>query len=140
MKSRKIINKAPDINPTNGGNHLGLWDISSAGISNDHTEAAIITPDAKPYNIFSVLFLKVLKKKTVDAPIVVPKKGSRAQIIICVFVLFIFIISTFSVFHYKYILLLKIGEFLYFVGKKGLALLTKKYLRDNMYCSKGVGI
>lgn len=50
--------------------------ISNAGISNDQTDAAIITPDAKPNSNFSIfLLISPFIKNTVAAPSVVPKKG-----------------------------------------------------------------
>ena len=53
--------------------------ISSEGISSDHTEAAIITPDAKPSSAFcSQDFICPFRKNTIAAPSVVPSMGISA--------------------------------------------------------------
>ena len=50
--------------------------ISMAGIRRDHTEAATMTPEAKPRRAFCTLGLKAcLKKNTQEAPAAVPIKG-----------------------------------------------------------------
>ncbi len=55
---------------------------SMAGISKDHTEAAIMTPEAKPSKIFSSFrFIFPFKKNTMAAPKAVPKKGIDNTII-----------------------------------------------------------
>ena len=47
-----------------------------AGISNDHTEAATITPDAKPNNSFcSCTDISSFMKKTNAEPSIVPRSG-----------------------------------------------------------------
>ena len=47
-----------------------------AGIKSDHTDAAIITPDAKPKSTFSnFLFILFFIKNTVILPSVVPRNG-----------------------------------------------------------------
>ena len=47
-----------------------------AGMSNDHTDAATITPDAKPNNDFCNLGdMSFFMKKTKAAPSIVPNKG-----------------------------------------------------------------
>ena len=50
--------------------------ISIEGISNDHTDAAIITPAANPNNIFfTFLFNLFFIKNTIALPNTVPKNG-----------------------------------------------------------------
>ena len=71
----------PARKPTTAGNHamppLSAV-ISIEGISNDHTEAAIITPDAKPNNSFCThAGISPRRKKTIAEPSVVPKNGNR---------------------------------------------------------------
>ena len=52
--------------------------ISIPGISRDHTEAATITPDAKPSSIFCTSSgIAFFIKKTKPAPSVVPRKGIK---------------------------------------------------------------
>ena len=49
---------------------------SMAGSKSDHTDAAIITPDAKPSSVFcSLLLSSFFINNTMDAPSVVPMKG-----------------------------------------------------------------
>ena len=57
----------------------GGWEgatISIDGISSDHTDAATITPDAKPSNDFCNLGdMSFFMKKTKAEPSIVPKRG-----------------------------------------------------------------
>ena len=49
---------------------------SIEGIKRDHTDAAIITPDANPKSVFSnPLFILFFIKNTIADPSVVPIKG-----------------------------------------------------------------
>ena len=53
--------------------------ISIEGISSDHTDAATITPDAKPSKIFcSIGCISFFMKKTKAEPRAVPRKGIRS--------------------------------------------------------------
>ena len=53
-------------------------DISMEGMSSDHTEAAIITPDANPRSIFCTRgLISFFRKNTQAAPSVVPAKGIK---------------------------------------------------------------
>lgn len=53
--------------------------ISIAGMSSDQTEAAIITPEAKPSSAFCTLSpICLLKKNTVAEPSTVPASGSSS--------------------------------------------------------------
>ena len=56
--------------------------ISIEGISNDHTDAATITPDAKPNNVFCS-FTDILPfiKNTKAEPSIVPSNGINSPII-----------------------------------------------------------
>lgn len=62
------------------------------GISKDHTEAAIITPEANPNNSFCVLTgMASFMKNTKEDPISVPEKGSNklsanSPIYICIYI------------------------------------------------------
>ena len=59
--------------------------ISIDGINNDHTDAAIITPDANPNKIFSTfLFISFFIKNTIAAPSVVPINGITKPKNICI--------------------------------------------------------
>ena len=59
--SKENKNKIPTSTPTAAGindNFPIFWDISIEGIINDHTAAAIITPDANPRSILlTILFI-----------------------------------------------------------------------------------
>ena len=56
--------------------------ISIPGIISDHTEAATMTPEAKPRSAFwSLGFISPFIKKTEAAPREVPRKGSKTPII-----------------------------------------------------------
>ena len=72
-------NKIPNIKPAAAGTQAILpcsVAISMDGMSNDHTEAAIITPDAKPNSAFStLLFILFFITNTMAAPRVVPTNG-----------------------------------------------------------------
>ena len=72
-------NAIPPRNPTAAGNHPTFPCSSAmpiAGINRDHTEAAIITPEANPRSIFSsFLFISRLIQNTIAEPSVVPAKG-----------------------------------------------------------------
>ena len=60
--------------------------ISMAGIKRDHTDAAIMTPDAKPRSIFSTpLCIPFLIKNTIADPRVVPAKGIIKPANNCIF-------------------------------------------------------
>ena len=76
INSRK---KIPNNKPIVAGIHATIFWSSAIfidGINKDHTEAAIITPDANPNKIFSNLsFILFFIKSTIAAPSVVPKKG-----------------------------------------------------------------
>ena len=62
-------------------------DISILGISKDHTEAATITPEAKPSSAFcSRAGISFFIKKTKAEPIRVPAKGISKVAIIEVFI------------------------------------------------------
>ncbi len=53
--------------------------ISIDGIRRDHTDAAIITPDANPNKNFSTfLFISSFIRKTIAEPIVVPMNGIKS--------------------------------------------------------------
>ena len=80
------INKKPipNKNPIAAGSHwiFKLEDISIAGIKSDQTDAAIITPEAKPNKAFCILgFMSFFKKKTNADPNVVPIKGINIPIV-----------------------------------------------------------
>ena len=78
-------NPIPNRNPTAAGmtDHRPLSaPISIAGISSDHTDAATITPEAKPSNDFcSRGDISPRMKKTNAAPSIVPKRGIKSPII-----------------------------------------------------------
>lgn len=78
-------NTIPKINPTAAGSHSIFpcsFAISIDGTINNHTEAAIITPDANPSNSSSIFKLNLfLMKNTIVAPKVVPKKGIANSIV-----------------------------------------------------------
>ena len=72
-------NNIPSIIPIAAGIQLNLpisSDSSIAGIMSDHTEAATMTPAAKPSSALfrraEMLFFAI---NTIDAPIAVPRKG-----------------------------------------------------------------
>ena len=84
-------NIIPNKNPIAAGIHA-IFPCSSAisidGIISDHTDAAIITPDANPNSIFSIfLFNLFFIKNTVAAPNIVPKNGIDNPVNICIFFL-----------------------------------------------------
>ena len=76
MRSKKPI---PSIKPTAAGTKASFPippDMSMAGISRDHTEAATITPEANPSRHFWIPgFNSPFTKNTQAAPRVVPRKG-----------------------------------------------------------------
>ena len=78
MRSSASRNSAPSTKPPAAGSQAGppaSWAISMAGIKSDQTEAAIITPAAKPRNARCMpCGISFLKKKTVAAPSAVAKK------------------------------------------------------------------
>ena len=82
ISSRKPI---PKRKPTDAGttDHAPLSAfISMAGISNDHTEAATITPDAKPNSDFcNRADISFFIMNTNAEPIIVPNSGNRRPII-----------------------------------------------------------
>ena len=60
-------------------------DISMAGIKRDHTEAAIMTPEAKPSRAFCINgLISFFNKKTQAAPKVVPRNGINSPIKVCI--------------------------------------------------------
>lgn len=79
MLSNINKNAIPSKNPTVAGIQeitFCSFAISIDGIIKDQTDAAIITPEAKPNNNFStLLFILFFIKKTIAAPSVVPKNG-----------------------------------------------------------------
>lgn len=72
-------NRIPRANPTAAGINASFPSpsaISIDGISSDHTEAATITPAAKPKSVFCTSgLIWFFIKNTQAAPRVVPKKG-----------------------------------------------------------------
>ena len=94
--SSKSINNTPRRNPVTAGTHAKFpisEDSSIAGISNDHTEAATITPEAKPKSVLCALCeLRSFRKSTTLAPISVPKNGNtssgRISIIVIIYTLY----------------------------------------------------
>ena len=78
-------NNIPKINPIAAGSHSIFpcsFAISIDGIINDHTDAAIITPDANPNNNFSTFRLNLFFiKNTIADPKVVPKNGIANPIV-----------------------------------------------------------
>ena len=90
--SSSIKNAPPKINPPpTGTSGLFPWvsAISMAGSSKDQTDAAIITPAAKPKKIFCVLSdISFLKKNTMPAPKTVarhvkpvPKRANNSSLV-----------------------------------------------------------
>lgn len=78
--------------PTTAGTQFILpyvsADSSIDGIRSDHTDAAIITPDANPSSNFSVFALTLSRiKNTVSAPSVVPANGISNIINISVYII-----------------------------------------------------
>ena len=77
-------NPIPNKNPTAAGNTDQAplsTPISMAGINSDHTDAATITPDAKPSNNFcSRGDISSRMKKTNAAPSMVPQRGMSRPI------------------------------------------------------------
>ena len=69
----------PSRKPTSAGTHAvfpAADAISIAGMSSDHTLAAIITPEAKPSRTLRRRwFISLFKKKTMAAPREVPARG-----------------------------------------------------------------
>lgn len=80
---RNII---PARKPAAAGNHVYISifsDISIAGIISDHTDAASITPDAKPGSSFSsFLLILFLIRKTIALPDIVPINGINIPAVI----------------------------------------------------------
>jgi len=79
MRSRRSRNAIPIINPMAAGANANLpicSDMSMAGISKDHTEAATMTPAANPRSAFWITgFSSFFINRTHAAPAVVPIKG-----------------------------------------------------------------
>ena len=77
-------NPIPASSPTAAGINASFpisSDISMAGIKSDHTEAATMTPEAKPRSIFWMVGLMAsFMKKTQAAPKVVPINGIKIPI------------------------------------------------------------
>jgi hypothetical protein len=70
-----------------------LASISIAGISSDHTEAATITPEAKPNNDFCKRGdISSFIRNTNAAPSMVPNKGMSSPIAIAVISVPVFLI------------------------------------------------
>ena len=86
--SRVSKNAIPPRSPTAAGTHAVLpcsEAISMAGLRSDHTEAAIITPDANPRSIFSILCpITFRMQNTIAEPSVVPAKGINSPSINCI--------------------------------------------------------
>ena len=78
-------NPIPSRKPTAAGNtdHLPpSTSISIAGICNDHTDAAIITPNAKPNNAFcKCIGISSFIKKTKAEPSIEPSSGISSPMI-----------------------------------------------------------
>ena len=74
-------NRIPNTNPTAAGNHITppcRSAISRLGISSDHTDAATMTPEAKPKrSLCKERAMDPRTRKTIAAPRTVPKKGRR---------------------------------------------------------------
>ena len=72
-------NSIPRAKPTAAGRNASFpmdEDMSMAGIRSDQTEAATITPDAKPRSVFCTFsFSASLRRNTQAAPAVVPMNG-----------------------------------------------------------------
>lgn len=83
-------NTIPSKNPTVAGTHSTIFcvfAISIDGIKSDHTDAAIITPEANPNNNFSIfLFILFFIRKTIAEPNVVPKNGINSPYNIFIFI------------------------------------------------------
>ena len=81
MVFRSSKNLIPRRNPTDAGIHavvFSCYAISIAGIRSDHTDAAIITPDANPSNSFCTFsFISFRIKNTIAEPNVVPANGIK---------------------------------------------------------------
>ena len=84
MRSIRSRNPIPVMKPTAAGMtaHLPMFShIFMLGISNDHTEAAIMTPEAKPNSAFCTRgAMSFFIKKTKAEPKTVPNKGMRSPI------------------------------------------------------------
>jgi hypothetical protein len=87
------INPIPSRNPTTAGTYAKVAisaEASIAGMSNDHTEAAIITPEAKPSRMRWMRSANLsLKNSTDAAPMVVPANGINSSGIISEKVIYI---------------------------------------------------
>ena len=94
MSSRKPM---PNRKPTAAGTtlHLPLLaSISIDGMSNDHTEAATITPEAKPNSHFCMRTdISSLIRKTKAEPSIVPNRGINNPMTITVILLPIYMIT-----------------------------------------------
>lgn len=83
----------PARNPTDAGNHEAECPCSPAmsieGIRSDHTDAATITPEAKPSNSFCKRGeISSFNKKTIAAPEKVPKNGINNPIATSISIIF----------------------------------------------------
>ena len=95
--SKRSIKPIPAKNPTTAGNHAKLpiaCDSSIAGMRSDHTDAATITPEAKPSNGFcSDLACLSLNSNTAAEPRMVPTKGSISSGSISKLIIIIFTVT-----------------------------------------------
>ena len=77
--SRKSIKRIPPIKPTRAGIQATTCCASAsfiAGMSNDQTDAATITPAAKPKSVFCILAATLSPRNmALDEPITVPTNG-----------------------------------------------------------------
>ena len=91
MLSRISRNAIPSIKPAAAGIHAALpisADCSMDGISRLHTEAAVITPAAKPISALRTeIWNSFFIKKTHAAPRDVPRNGIRIPLIISAVIL-----------------------------------------------------
>ena len=78
-RSSTSRNRIPNRNPTAAGTNANFpmpSDMSIAGISSDHTEAATITPEANPSIAFcSITLISPRNRNTHAAPSAVPASG-----------------------------------------------------------------
>ena len=85
-------NKMPMIKPTDAGSQLSLSkcaESSIEGIMSDHTEAATITPAAKPRSVVCRRCEGLRRaKSTVEAPTIVPTRGIRSIVVMFIELLY----------------------------------------------------
>ena len=91
--SRIKRNNIPPRKPTVAGSHATFpcsVAMSIEGIKSDHTDAAIITPDANPSNTFSTrLSIPFFIKNTIAEPRVVPSNGINSPTVRYIFFTFL---------------------------------------------------